>query len=486
MIPRVSIITLGSRGNIQPFIAIALVLQAKYAIRFMSSEDHKDFITGFNIEFVNICPKVLYNKAQVKGFGYQLTYLDASRTNEFNQHVKYVKNEFEENRPNLILVGSLSEYFEYYAKYILLIPTIRVCLSTLHLGNDVRYHYLVQAFLYNTFSYYDKAIGRLNSGVCQRITKEEFILESEEIMNGRNSRHIVVCQPCAFFKILVNVPLVGPCSINSNLEDIHNHCFGGHNAKVKIDEFIREREDVTLHKDKPIYCTWGSAHKFSSNTLMRLIVTLTRSKQSGIILIPNLSNELKNQVYALIHDESVRDHFGYHVLLLAQAPHDYLFPKVKCIVHHGGKSTALAAIRAGVPSVIVSTAMTKNGSTSIERLHQTYICHACGFGEVIGGSPESYEPEKLSGAILRVIRNRKMLRRCEDASRELRRIDGCSTLVKYVDCMMTAKQPNNAPESAKIGARLKQSKDDDSNTTEAESLPDYYRSEDSGHDSEGN
>ena len=41
------------------------------------------------------------------------------------------------------------------------------------------------------------------------------------------------------------------------------------------------------------------------------------------------------------------------LLIVKEAPHDWLFPKVRCIVHHCGIGTAAAALRAGVPQVPV-------------------------------------------------------------------------------------------------------------------------------------
>jgi UDP:flavonoid glycosyltransferase YjiC (YdhE family) len=39
--------------------------------------------------------------------------------------------------------------------------------------------------------------------------------------------------------------------------------------------------------------------------------------------------------------------------LLAECPHDWVFQRVSCVVHHGGAGTTAAAIAAGKPSVIV-------------------------------------------------------------------------------------------------------------------------------------
>jgi len=41
------------------------------------------------------------------------------------------------------------------------------------------------------------------------------------------------------------------------------------------------------------------------------------------------------------------------VLMLQAAPHDWLFPRMRAVVHHGGAGTTAAGLRAGVPSVVV-------------------------------------------------------------------------------------------------------------------------------------
>jgi UDP:flavonoid glycosyltransferase YjiC (YdhE family) len=42
-----------------------------------------------------------------------------------------------------------------------------------------------------------------------------------------------------------------------------------------------------------------------------------------------------------------------NVFMIDHAPHEWLFPRMAAIVHHGGAGTTAASIRAGVPSIIV-------------------------------------------------------------------------------------------------------------------------------------
>lgn len=39
-------------------------------------------------------------------------------------------------------------------------------------------------------------------------------------------------------------------------------------------------------------------------------------------------------------------------MMIDQAPHDWLFPRVSAVVHHGGAGTTAAGLRAGRPSII--------------------------------------------------------------------------------------------------------------------------------------
>jgi sterol 3beta-glucosyltransferase len=43
---------------------------------------------------------------------------------------------------------------------------------------------------------------------------------------------------------------------------------------------------------------------------------------------------------------------GY-LLYLDSAPHDWLFPRCKAVIHHGGAGTTAAGLRAGIPNIVV-------------------------------------------------------------------------------------------------------------------------------------
>jgi sterol 3beta-glucosyltransferase len=47
------------------------------------------------------------------------------------------------------------------------------------------------------------------------------------------------------------------------------------------------------------------------------------------------------------------DHSGDNIFYLDSAPHDWLFPQCKAIIHHGGAGTTAAGLRSGKPNIVV-------------------------------------------------------------------------------------------------------------------------------------
>jgi sterol 3beta-glucosyltransferase len=90
----------------------------------------------------------------------------------------------------------------------------------------------------------------------------------------------------------------------------------------------------------PVYVGFGSMHNEDPETATRLVVeALQITGQRGILLTG--WGGLKEVAGA-------EDCF-----VVDAVPHDWLFPQMAAVVHHGGAGTTAASFRAGVPSVVV-------------------------------------------------------------------------------------------------------------------------------------
>ena len=90
----------------------------------------------------------------------------------------------------------------------------------------------------------------------------------------------------------------------------------------------------------PIYIGFGSMVGRNPEQLTRIIIEAVQTAQVRAIIATGWGGMRC-------------EHLPSSIFQLKTVPHDYLFPKVSAIVHHGGAGTTGAALRAGKPSVIV-------------------------------------------------------------------------------------------------------------------------------------
>lgn len=90
----------------------------------------------------------------------------------------------------------------------------------------------------------------------------------------------------------------------------------------------------------PIYIGFGSMSIPDPEKTTRLIIdTLLKTKQRAIV----------QSGWGGLRTEVLPD----SILLIDSVPHDWLFPRMAAVVHHGGVGTTASGFRAGIPSIIV-------------------------------------------------------------------------------------------------------------------------------------
>ncbi|XP_038897683.1 sterol 3-beta-glucosyltransferase UGT80A2-like isoform X3 [Benincasa hispida] len=93
--------------------------------------------------------------------------------------------------------------------------------------------------------------------------------------------------------------------------------------------------------DKPIYIGFGSLPVQEPEKMTQIIIqALETTKQRGII----------NEGWGGLGKSAEQKDFIY---LLDDCPHDWLLPKCKAVVHHGGAGTTAAGLKAACPTTVV-------------------------------------------------------------------------------------------------------------------------------------
>ncbi|MEW6403132.1 MAG: glycosyltransferase [Chloroflexota bacterium] len=92
--------------------------------------------------------------------------------------------------------------------------------------------------------------------------------------------------------------------------------------------------------DPPVYVGFGSMNGVDAENLTDIVKqALERAGRRGILAIgwgAMSASKSSNDVY-----------------IVDSVPHDWLFPKMAAVIHHGGAGTTAAGFRAGVPAIII-------------------------------------------------------------------------------------------------------------------------------------
>ena len=111
------------------------------------------------------------------------------------------------------------------------------------------------------------------------------------------------------------------------------------------------------------------------------------------------------------------------VFMLDEAPHDWLFPRMSAVAHHGGAGTTAAGLLAGRPSLVCPFFG--------DQPFWGRRVHALGLGpKPIAG--KNITAGKLARALEQMVSNPAMAQRAEATGRALRREDGVSMAVKFI------------------------------------------------------
>lgn len=96
--------------------------------------------------------------------------------------------------------------------------------------------------------------------------------------------------------------------------------------------------------DAPVYVGFGSmSTRDAPGTLRTIVAGLQRAGRRGVI----------HSGGADLGEEAATGDLGHRLLVIDDVPHDWLFPRLAGVIHHGGAGTTAAGLKSGVPSGVV-------------------------------------------------------------------------------------------------------------------------------------
>lgn len=160
----------------------------------------------------------------------------------------------------------------------------------------------------------------------------------------------------------------------------------------------------------PVYAGFGSMPKLDQMGCVRMIVDAARSTGERVVI-------------SKFWDEPSEFSNADDVFLIKRYPHLDLFPRMKAVIHHGGAGTTATTAISGVPQIIVPHA-----------LDQYYWGHKV-FRSQLGTRPvwrSRLTARKIASAIEECVWNDRIIGNAKKASEVIREEDGLKMTVREI------------------------------------------------------
>ncbi|MEL6456793.1 MAG: glycosyltransferase [Cyanobacteria bacterium J06621_15] len=342
----ITILTLGSRGDVQPFIALGIGLkQAGYQVKIASQATFESDIRSRGLEFALISgnPKEGIESAQGQAM------LKAQNPIAFVRRLGDLLEPVME--PVLLdswsacqgtdaIIGGGFPFWGFDIAEKLNIPFYYACLTpsypTKEFPNPVTPPHLEKlGGIYNRFSYritnllfwqfFRKPVNKFRKSIL-KLPATGIRENAFTKMEAAKTNYLIGCSP----------------SVTLKPKDWSNRVhLTGYWFLDTVDDFVPPADLVEFLEagSAPVYIGFGSMGGEEAQNIAEIALkALDKTQQRGIFLSgwSGLNNSLPDTVFQIDN-----------------IPHSWLFPKMSCIVHHGGAGTTAATFRSGVPNIII-------------------------------------------------------------------------------------------------------------------------------------
>lgn len=338
----ITILCSGSRGDFQPYIALAQELQKRgHAVRISGSSDFKSFIESYGIECYPL-------KASMESIGVDPKLLEQAGTSDnplkmllaFNKMKAYgvfmVEDMYAACKGSDLIIYHPGCTIGYFAAKEMGIPAILASPFPMHKTKE----YL------SVVMYGKSKPTQMNVTLSYKMLQTMLWMASKSSIKSflkKKDGKLPEDFGSPFEKVSPQYPAVISCSnyIFPRPKDWNKNIHqNGYWFVEEKETYLPSKElQNFLHSgEKPVYIGFGSMTALGKQEgLLQIAVdALQKAGKRGVIsgLQGNIS--LPETVH-LIHS----------------VPHTWLFPQMAAVCHHGGAGTSAAGFEAGVPSVIV-------------------------------------------------------------------------------------------------------------------------------------
>ncbi|KAF9354526.1 Sterol 3-beta-glucosyltransferase [Mortierella sp. AD094] len=417
----ITCLTIGSRGDVQPYIALCKrLMKDGHKCRISTHAEYKDWIEGHGIEFglVGGDPAELIELCVENGmFTVSFIREGLKRFRGWLDHL--LETTWTSCQNTDVLIESPSAMAGIHIAERLDIPYFRAFpfpwTRTRAFPHPfaVPEHNLGRGYNYMTFVMIEQVFWKGISGQVNRWRKETLGLgpTSLEKMDAHHVPSLYSWSPN-----VVPSPMDWPSWIH-----VTGYWFLDNPdlAWTPPDDLVKFL--AADPKNKPIYIGFGSMVVSDPDGMTKTIIEAVVKSGVRAIISKGWSDRLAspNDPSGTKKAPSEEIAIPSSIFMLKSVPHDWLFPQLAGCVHHGGAGTVAAGLRAGIPTVIKPFFGDQFfWAGRVEEAGVGVWCH-------------DLTVKKLTNALVTIATDEKMIRKAHAMGEKIRSEDGVGNAIQY-------------------------------------------------------
>ncbi|KAI0786102.1 glycosyltransferase family 1 protein [Abortiporus biennis] len=347
-------LTIGSRGDVQPYISLAKGLIADgHRCRIATHGEFKDWIESYGIEFgyVGGDPAELM-RICVENGTFTVAFLKEGMQKFRGWIDDLLQTSWEACQGTDVLVESPSAMAGYHIAEALRIPYFRAFTMTWTRTRAYPHAFAVPEhkmggnYNYMTYVLFDQVFWRGTAGQINRWRRNTLGLSPTSLDKMEPHKIPFLYN---FSPVVVPLPLDWPEWIRITgywfLDDA-NVSASKWTPPPDLLEFI---DTAHKAKKKVVYIGFGSIVVSDPKAMTRTVIDAI--VQSGVYAI--LSKGWSDRLVKTTTDVAeVSEPLPKQIYAISSIPHDWLFKRIDAACHHGGAGTTGASLRAGIPTII--------------------------------------------------------------------------------------------------------------------------------------
>ncbi|MEV0757843.1 glycosyltransferase [Streptosporangium sp. NPDC050280] len=409
---RALIATVGSEGDVQPFLALGKRLLAEgHDVVFSASDSYTARADVVGVPFVG---RPTWNETE-----FQANYLRIiSEKNKLRQLTVVIEFLAQEQRAAIPQLMALAREADVVIHSPLAIGAVAAAraVGTPH----VSVHHTWPLRRARGHGPTNVDLGPVGNALAWAVTGAGVRLATDKLLN-----HVVAAAGLppwrdilfdASHSRLLNLIAISPHTLE------HDPLFGP--AYLNTGYWFLDEPDYVPPDDlaafvadePPVVIGFGSNNGFDANAVTEQLLDAVRGLGRRVVLLSG---------WAGLGDQELPP----HVFLAGFVPHGWLYARAACVIHHGGAGTTAAAFRAGIPQAVVWL--------QGDQLHWGRRIAQLG----VGPSPRSQHALKagwLRGALDSLLNNGDMAARARALGTAIREEDGTGMAVRAIEKVFAA------------------------------------------------